>query len=387
MSETKSRVLYVHSSSELWGSDRCLYHMLAMIDKDKYEPSVILPCPGPLSGRIEALGVEVIYPPCMSIIRRFRNPLQYVAYFFKLAVEVIWLVALLQRRRVDILHVNTSALIGPLMAGRLCRVPTVCHLREIRVSPRFVGRILVTTINLLADHVITISQAVAEFARSGWVKPRSLEIVHDGLDSAPRLGASPADPLHPNIPPERIVISTIGRITYWKGTHVFLEAAQRVLKDFSQAHFLIVGDSDTKHAAKYQKQLEDTVADAGIEEHIGFTGFVVDIGPILARTDVLVLPSVYPEPFGMVVIEAMREGIPVIATRHGGPLDIIREGREGLFVTPDDPLDLAQKIVLLAANPQLRAEMGARARQRVVRRFHICETMTSIHKTYEKVVI
>ena len=86
-------------------------------------------------------------------------------------------------------------------------------------------------------------------------------------------------------------------------------------------------------------------------------------------------------------VEGKSAGKPVIATRHGGPLDIIREGREGFLVTPDNPLELAQKIMLLVANPQLRARMGARARRRVARRFHICETMTSIHKAYEKVVI
>ncbi|MBN2132823.1 MAG: glycosyltransferase family 4 protein [Sedimentisphaerales bacterium] len=387
MKKTKSRVLYVHSSSDLWGSDRCLYHMLEMIDRDKYEPFVVLPWPGPLSARVEALGVEIVYPPCMSIIRRFRNPLGYVAYFCKLAVEVVWLAVMLRKRRVDLVHVNTSSLIGPLVAARLCRIPVLCHVREIRTRPRLVGLALAATINLLADHVIAISSAVARHMRAAWLKPHSLEIIHDGLDLARCDAPVDSHALLGDIPADRPVVSMIGRITHLKGAHVFVDAARQVLRSLPDTYFLIVGASDTEQARQYEQRLRQEVQTSGLYRRVWFTGFIADLHAILSRTDVLVLPSVYPEGFGMVAIEAMSAGKPVIATRHGGPLDIIREGREGFLVTPDDPRELAQKIVLLVANAQLRTEMGARARRRVARRFHICETMTSIHKTYEKVVI
>lgn len=387
MKPTKSRLLYVHSSSDLWGSDRCLCHMLERVDRDKYEPSVILPWPGPLSQRIESLGIRVRYPPCMSIIRRFRNPVHYATYFAKLALELAWLIALLKRERVAIVHVNTSSLMGPLLAARLCRIPVICHVREIRTRPRSVGLALATTINFLADHIIAISSAVAQYMSEAWVKPRSLEIIHDGLDTSSRNGSVDPHALLRDIPADHPVVSVIGRITYLKGVHVFVTAAREILRRLPDTHFLIVGTGDTEDARQYERELRQEVQTSGLSHRVLFTGFVPDVDAILSKTDVLVLPSVYPEGFGMVAIEAMSAGKPVIATAHGGPRDIIREGREGFLVAPNDPMQLAQRISLLIENPQLRAEMGRRARHRVASRFQICETMTSLHKTYQKVVV
>ena len=402
MRSNKTNVLYVHSSSQLWGSDRCLYHMLKLIDRRMYQPCVILPRKGPLSERIEALDIDIVYPLCMSIVYRFRNPMKCFFYFVKLFIEVIWLTILLKRRRIALVHVNTSSTIGPLIAARLCHVPAICHLREIRISPRIIGRALVTTVNLLASHVISISKAVADFANTGWIKPLSSEIIHDGLDS-PEYGGQKTDDrnsvLGPSssvfcLPPGCKVVSVIGRITFWKGIHVFIDAAKIVLRNLPDTYFLIVGASDTKQSAKYQKRLEDDVRKLVVSEaepsavsnHIIFTGFVNDIHEILHRTDVFVLPSVYPEPFGMIVIEAMLAGKPVVATSHGGPIELIEDGKEGFLVEPNDHRQLAEKIAVLIKDPSLCKEIGRRAQLRVARDFQMCKTMDSIHRTYNRMV-
>ena len=393
MRHNRINLLYVHSSSQLWGSDRCLYHMLKLIDRRRYQPCVILPRKGPLSEKIEALDIDIIYPPCMSILYRFRNPVNCFFYFVKLFIEIIWLTVLFKRRRVALVHVNTSSVIGPLIAARLCRVPAICHLREIRVSPRIIGRALVSTVNLLASHVISISKAVADFANTGWIKPLSLEIIHDGLEYegrwtkdegrlsclVPRLSVL-------GIPPGCKVVSVVGRITFWKGIHVFIDAAKIVLRSLPDTYFLIVGASDTKQSAKYQKRLKDDVRKSAISNRIIFTGFVNDIHEILHRTDVFVLPSVYPEPFGMIVIEAMLAGKPVVATSHGGPIELIEDGKEGFLVKPNDHRQLAEKIAVLIKDPSLCKEMGRRAQLHVARDFQMCKTMDSIHRTYNRIV-
>jgi len=402
MRPNKTNVLYVHSSSQLWGSDRCLYNMLKLIDRRRYQPCVILPRKGPLSEIIEALGIDIVYPPCMSIVYRFRNPVKCFFYLVKLFIEVIWLTVLFKRRRIALVHVNTSSIIGPLIAARLCRVPAICHLREIRISPRVIGRALVTTVNLLASHVISISKAVADFANTGWIKPLSLEIIHDGLecDEFPiadfRLSIENRKSKIANvlgIPPGCKVVSVVGRITFWKGIHVFIDAAKIVLRSLPDTYFLIVGASDTKQSAKYQKRLEDDVRKSaplpsaeGRKGGIIFTGFVNDIHEILHRTDVFVLPSVYPEPFGMIVIEAMLAGKPVVATSHGGPIELIEDGKEGFLVKPNDHRQLAEKIAVLIKDPSLCKEMGRRAQLRVARDFQMCKTMDSIHRTYNRMV-
>jgi len=387
-------LLYVHSSSQLWGSDRCLYHMLKLIDRHRYQPCVILPRKGPLSERIEALGIDIVYPPCMSVLYRFRNPVNCFFYFVKLFIEIIWLTIFFKRRRIALVHVNTSSVIGPLIAARLCRVPAICHLREIRVSPRIVGRALATTVNLLASHVISISKAVADFANTGWIKPLSLEIIYDGLDRTEDRRQKAEDRNSVLCPPSSVfclppgckVVSVIGRITFWKGIHVFIDAAKIVLRNLPDTYFLIVGASDTKQAAKYQKRLEDDVRKSAITNRIFFTGFVEDIAEVLHRTDVFVLPSVYPEPFGMIVIEAMLAGVPVVATSHGGPVELIEDGKDGFLVKPNDYKQLADKIAVLIKSPSLCKQMGRCAQLHVARDFQMRKTMDSIHRTYNRMV-
>ena len=89
----------------------------------------------------------------------------------------------------------------------------------------------------------------------------------------------------------------------------------------------------------------------------------------MAALDILVLPSIRPEPFGMVILEAMASAKPVIATAHGGPLETVIAGETGALVPPDDPPALAQAMTDLASSAEKRREWGAKGRAHVVRSF------------------
>jgi len=88
----------------------------------------------------------------------------------------------------------------------------------------------------------------------------------------------------------------------------------------------------------------------------------------------------------MIVIEAMLAGKPVVATSHGGPIELIEDGKEGFLVKPNDHRQLAEKIAVLIKDPSLCKEMGRRAQLRVARDFQMCKTMDSIHRTYNRMV-
>jgi glycosyltransferase involved in cell wall biosynthesis len=97
---------------------------------------------------------------------------------------------------------------------------------------------------------------------------------------------------------------------------------------------------------------------------VQFVRFVADIYPVWSASDIAVVPSLEPEPFGMVAIEAMACGLPVLAARHGGLLDIVEDGVTGLFFEPRDARSLAEMLFRLLKDPQLRARMGVAGAQR-----------------------
>jgi glycosyltransferase involved in cell wall biosynthesis len=157
----------------------------------------------------------------------------------------------------------------------------------------------------------------------------------------------------------------IGRISPWKGQHVFLRAAARVLKRFPEARFVIAGAAIFGEEA-YEKQLHRLVRELAIADQVDFLGFSTDVPSVIEGLDVVAHASTLPEPFGQVIIEAMASAKPVVATLGGGVTEIIDDNITGLLVPMGDD-----------------QEMGYRGRIRVLRQFTIDKTVRQVQEVYD----
>jgi glycosyltransferase involved in cell wall biosynthesis len=175
------------------------------------------------------------------------------------------------------------------------------------------------------------------------------------------------DPINVPAPSHRIghssfTIGMLGRITQWKGQHVFIEAFARAFPSGPERAVVIgaplFGEDQYAHAVRRQ------AADLGLDGRIDFMGFQEDVGRQMTRLDALVHASVIPEPFGQVVIEGMAHGLPVIASDAGGPSEVIEDGVTGLLYEPGNVDALARAMRRLAEDPSLRSRLGAAARIR-----------------------
>jgi glycosyltransferase involved in cell wall biosynthesis len=173
-----------------------------------------------------------------------------------------------------------------------------------------------------------------------------------------------------------------GRLQRWKGAHVFLEAAARVRRDVPAARFLVVGGALFGLEAAYEGELHALARGLGLGEDVRFTGQQADPGPFLAAADVIVHSSVCPEAFGLVVLEGMAHGKPVVASAAGGPEEIVEPGVTGRLVPPNDADALAQALITLMRDDSLRAEMGRAARERAERCFSVGAMMRRIETLY-----
>jgi glycosyltransferase involved in cell wall biosynthesis len=119
------------------------------------------------------------------------------------------------------------------------------------------------------------------------------------------------------------------------------------------------------------------ISEAGLTDHVSFLGWVKpeEMPRLLRKFDVLLLPSIWPEPFSRAVLEGMISGLVVIAARTGGTPEAIVDGENGLLFRPNDPSDLANKIALLADRPDLHEQIREAGRRTVTERFHMSRMM------------
>jgi len=159
-------------------------------------------------------------------------------------------------------------------------------------------------------------------------------------------------------------VGMVGRIAPWKGQHVFVEAFARAFPAGPERAVVVGAPLFGAGEERYLEDVRDLGERLGLDGRLELTGFRDDVGAELAGLDVLVHASTLPEPFGQVVAEGMAAGLPVVAAAAGGPAELVESGVNGLLYPPGDVEALAGALRTLAADPALRARLGAAARER-----------------------
>lgn len=290
---------------------------------------------------------------------------QRLRYFWMWALTV-WRLARLARAHDVVLSWQVKGHYYGTPAARLARKPAVWWdhgIRPARGEKRWwIDNRLPAS--LRADLVVCSSAASAKrHARSKVILPG---IPLEPYRAASREKARAALGLDPG----EQAIGIVGRLQPWKGQHVFLEAAPRVLEQHPRARFFVIGGAIGGFSADYPARLELLVRNLGIAERVRFLGHRADVSELLAGLDVFVLAS-FGEPFGLTNVEAMAAGVPVVATDAGGVPEIIDDGVHGLLVPVGDSAAIADAVIRYLDAPEFAATMVAAARARAAERFDI----------------
>lgn len=191
---------------------------------------------------------------------------------------------------------------------------------------------------------------------------RRVELVHPGIDVAEvrsRKGSG-AEIRASHGWGDRRMVGIVGRLQEWKGQDVFLRAAAQVAAAHPDAAFAVVGGALLGWEGDYPEQLRRLADELGIADRVHFAGHQDDVYPWFDACDVVVHASLG-EPFGLVLVEAMALGKPLVATAAGGPTEIIVDGESGLLVPPGDPDSMAEAISSVLDDDGLRARLGTGA--------------------------
>jgi len=166
----------------------------------------------------------------------------------------------------------------------------------------------------------------------------------------------------------QFTIGIIGRLSPIKGHAYFLKSLPMVLRQSPGLRVLIVG-GESKKDEKYKESLVVLARRLGVSKCVEFLGHQENVPSVLEKLDLLVLATVAPEAFGRVIVEAQAAGVPVIATKVGGVVDIIEDGKTGILVAPQEPLSMADAIIKIYKDPALAKALAAAARVKVDEEF------------------
>jgi glycosyltransferase involved in cell wall biosynthesis len=358
--------------------------MVRGLDLSQYEPSVLCPAEGNLQQLLEAEGV-----PCATI------PTLHARFTWRLSELVRYIASLANvigatRKEIknsdpDFVHANTvRAGIAATLATIGTRRTVIWHVHD--TLPRHPLSTAIRTLAYLSrrTRIIAVSNATAAAFCGHLPFKERVCVIHNGTDLSnfplKHRGESPLKE-ELGLSKQTFLICAVGQICSRKGLRELLEAFSQIYDDTPQAHLAIVGKPVFSHEETYRDELIAMTIAAGTNDRVHFTGERNDIPTVLQSADLLVLNS-FEEPFGLVLVEAMSSGTPVLATRAGGIPEIVTDSETGWLIEKGDTDGLASMLLQLSKDTDSLIRVARVAHDVVCPQFSLKQFLFKLHTFY-----
>lgn len=368
-------ILHLIDTTGPGGAETVFIDLIRSLDPKQYRSVVLITGPGWVKETLESHGITPYVFPAKGSFN-----LAYLQH----------ILSLIKKHDIDLIqsHLMGACVYGGI-AGWLARKPVFGTLHgfvDVKSGERFL-RLKYFLVNRLLRNVVMVSHRLkCHFADTGMLTEEKLKVIYNGVDTQcfvpmdtnanTRVNAKmSALRQELGLDPEQIIVGSVGNIREPKGYDHLLRAAA-LLKD-KTVHFVIAGQGKGR-------LLDDLLAlrsSLGLEDRVHFLGFRADTDAILQQIDIFLLSSTT-EGFSIATIEAMAAGCPVIATRSGGPEEIIQPDENGVLVPAADPEAIAAAVSRLAdlQNEALREDLAKAGRATVEQRF----SLRAMVKAYEE---
>ena len=380
------RILSVGNSADIYGASRCMLRLFGRFVRGGHEVHVVLPEQGPLIVHLEAAGIHVHIQPDLSVFDRksIGSVASCLHFMIRFPISVTRLVVLLLRHRFDVVHTNTATLPSAAIAAALTRTPHVWHIRELFAEFSTPWILYQRFISAMSAAIIAISICVSEQFNATIRK--KVIVIYDGLDETDRDNPDGVLMFRSRFPKDKLLVGVVGRIKWHrKGQEVLVRSAVLLKDRQPDVHYVIVGTSAPGNE-DHERRLREFISECSLDSTVTMAGDTHDPMSVFAALDIAVVPSVQPEPFGLVVIEAMSIGTPVVGSACGGIVEQIVDGTSGLLFTPGDSEALACALDRLLRNESLREQLVEGGFARVRSAFTIDETYRLTSNLFSEVI-
>ncbi|GAA0877265.1 glycosyltransferase family 4 protein [Algoriphagus jejuensis] len=362
-------VLFLQSSSELYGSGRIILQVLRLYKREGFNPIVVLTGEGSLEPMLKEEGFPVYIQNLGILRRKYVNPTGLLNRLSKNLKAYRFLNELHEKYRFELVYSNTLAVIVGAYWAKRNEIPHQWHIHEILPGPAPLVKVLCGLLDQSTPKPIAVSQAVADHWQP-LLKKSTIEVIHNGIPYDEFLEDSPLAKTELGIPEDHVCIGMIGRINPGKGQLFFLEMAERIARNNPKTHFVLIGDPFPGYEPILE-EIRTKIRSKKLSPRISYLGFRADIPAVMKSLDIFVLPSILPDSFPTVILEAMASAKPVVATYSGGAAEMVIDGKTG-FLIPVGNIELGvEAIEKLILNPELRMEFGNAGRARVLTEYSL----------------
>jgi len=364
-------VLHLIETTGLGGAEQVLLDVVRTLDRRHWRPVVVIPAPGWLRDRLDEEGIEVIE------VRE------------RAAFDLVWLARMVAiTRRVDAAVIHSHLFGSAVRAGiiaRICGIPAIGTIHgqmDFQPHERWKGLKLGIIRQGLRGLVFVSEPLRQSCLESMQLRPSMTQVISNGVDPSRFVPERKSNVrLELGISSDEFVVGCVGRLQPVKGTDTFIEAAARLRSISPGCRFVVVGDGD----GDYTRQLVALRDRLGLSNALIFTGFRADVSEVMQAFDIYALTS-RSEGFSLSTIEAMASGLPVVATRCGGPEQIVEDGVTGFLVENGSPDAVAQAINRLRNDPNQRSRFGKAARNAVIERYTLEAQVRAYEALYDHVL-
>jgi glycosyltransferase involved in cell wall biosynthesis len=348
------KILCVHQGTEKYGSDKSFVAAVAAIERfEDNQTSILLPGQGEIFSLIQDAGLDAPAVRHLWVLRK-ADFLRAVTLGLPRNLFAVWR-AMRDLRRHDLVYVNTAVIVDFFLASILTRRRLVVHVREIPVG---VALKVIRALLIAARATVIFNSQATRIAFDLPTDKQRQSVVYNGFEPPAPFAKESYDGQRP------LRLLCIGRLNAWKGQEVLVRACALLperLRD--RVRVRIVGGV-YKDQTHFREALVKEIADNSLSGIIEMIDFIDDPSKEYIASDLVIVPSTLPEPFGRVAIEGMAYRNSIIATNQGGLTEIVEDGVTGKLIPPSDPQALCDAIATYADTPATLAQDATAAEAR-----------------------
>lgn len=376
-------IVFIHQSAELYGSDKTLLLLLKYLDKTKYNAFVILPNDGLLKTALEKENIKVFIAPVLKLYRKMFTPKNLSKFFFQKKEAFSILNELHRLHKIDIVYSNTLAVLAGMLFAKKNNLKHIWHVHEIIVHPKIIAFIFPKLMMRFADLIICNSNATKDnlTKRVRFLESKTI-VIYNGAEEINFVNEF-INKQKLNFNSNDIVVTLVGRISRLKGHKWLLDTYISNLSDIKTLKIVFVG-SPVENQEYYLEEIETIISQNNLTDVVKILPFTKDLQKIWEFTDIAIMPSTEAESFGMVAVEAMFAQKPVIGSNHGGLKEIIDNEKTGFLIEPNNQIQLADAILKLVKNSELRFQYGKSGFEKAKNQFSVQNYIQNFEETFNK---
>lgn len=369
-------ILHIIDTRGPGGAETVFIDLATRLPKDKYRAVIVIPGKGWSYDELCRRGFEPILLEAKGSFN----------WRYLLALRKI-----IKREKVNLIqsHLLGSNVYSSLV-GLLTRKPVITTFHggiDVSETERFMG-LKFGFINCGSSRIVAVSNNLRdEIAQRTPLNPDKTDVIYNGIDTAD-FERKKSDAFRQQFGwnEDDIIIGSLGNIRPAKAYGVLLQAASLLIKQGANCRFVIAGDGGTKDKPnRLYRQLLDLRESLGLQAHVQFIGFVDDPADFLSKVDMFLLSS-SSEGFSISTIQAMASSLPVVATRSGGPEEILDHLNNGWLVEKDNPAAMAEAVKILCDEPDRREKLSINAKQKVDSTFDLSAMLDAYQALYSKLL-